>query len=123
MDEDLVLFIRTAIRSVWALEILLLLRRDRARAWTADAIADELRSNPNLAGEVLECFEAVGLLARRPEGLIFSPASPLLDEITGRLEQTYRERPVAVVNAIVTSPNDRLQSFADAFKLKGGPKS
>ncbi len=118
MDEDLLSFIRAAIPSVWALEILLLMRRDRDRAWTRDSIARELRSNPNLAGEVLRSFVNAGLLASGPEGSRYAPAGAALDELVGRLDQTYRERPVAVVNAIVSARAGAVQSFADAFRVR-----
>jgi hypothetical protein len=44
-----------------------------------------------------------------------------LGRLCEALERAYRERPVAVINAIA-SPRDRMQSFADAFRLKDDPK-
>ena len=52
-------------------------------------------------------------------GVIYAPASDMLEDLSGRLEAAYRERPVAVVNAIVSSRGDALQSFANAFRFKG----
>ena len=60
-------------------------------------------------------------MARGPEGFAYAPASVGLDVLAGRLIAAYRERPVAVVNAIVSSRPDSLKNFADAFKFKGGP--
>ena len=39
VDGDLLLFIRSAIGSVWAVESLVLLRKQAGRAWTAEALA------------------------------------------------------------------------------------
>ena len=121
MDEDVTDFIRGAVGSVWALELLLFVRGRSERAWTAAELARELRSNERLAGGALETFEAAGLAARDGGGYLYAPASPGLDAIVGRLADAYRERPVAVVNAIVSAKTDSIQSFADAFRLKGGP--
>ena len=41
----------------------------------------------------------------------------VLARLCDSLEEAYRERPVSVINTIV-SPTDRMQSFADAFRLK-----
>ena len=48
-------------------------------------------------------------------------ALAVLEELCGRLEAAYRERPVAIIN-MIARPNDPLQSLADAFKFKGGDK-
>ena len=123
MDEDLLLFIKSSIRSVWALEILLFMRRHRGRTWTREELAQELRSNTRLVAQVLAVFESAGLLIGHENGLMYAPASEALDELSGRLQLAYQERPVAVVNAIVSSRADPLQTFADAFRLKGDPKT
>jgi hypothetical protein len=121
MDKDILDFIKAVVGSVWALELLLFMRARPERGWTGPELARELRSNEHLAADALQTFEAAGLLVRGQDGFVYSPVSPGLDELAGRLGQAYRERPVAVVNAIVSSRKDSLRSFADAFRLKGGP--
>src|SRR5689334_8989030 len=112
MDDDLRLFIRAAIGSVWALEILLFLRGRPDRAWTPEAVAAELRSNPTLVGKVFGSLEAAGLLAADGSGHVYRPASPALERLSDRLEALYRTSPVTVVNAIALGHRDALQSFA-----------
>jgi hypothetical protein len=34
------------------------------------------------------------------------------------LQETYAARPMAVVKAIMTAPNEKLRVFSDAFRLK-----
>ncbi len=121
MDEEILDLIRAAVGSVWALELLQFVRAHPERGWSEGELARELRGNERLSTEALHTFEAAGLLARGPEGFAYGPASPRLDELAGRLIQTYRERPVAVINAIVSSRTDSLRSFSDAFRFKGGP--
>jgi hypothetical protein len=121
VDNEILDFIKAAVGSVWALELLQFVRAHPERGWSVAELARELRSNERLATDALQTFETAGLLARGPEGFAYAPASPRLDDLAGRLIQAYRERPVAVVNAIVSSRTDSLQSFADAFRFKGGP--
>jgi hypothetical protein len=122
MDEDLRLFIRATIGSVWALEILLFLRARPGRPFTRDEVARELRSNSTLVSQVFAALETAGLLAAESEGHAYRPASAAMDQLCARLEASYRTSPVAVVNAIVSARRDSVQSFADAFRIKGERK-
>ena len=123
MEEDgFVSFIRTCVRSVWALELLLLIKR-QPKAWNVAELSQELRANTSLVQGVLATFEAAGLVVPEgADGYLFQPVSPALRACCDRLEQAYRERPVATVNLIVASAAGTLQSFADAFRLKGDDK-
>ncbi|HVB90295.1 MAG TPA: hypothetical protein VND97_08855 [Beijerinckiaceae bacterium] len=122
MTPELLDFIKGSIRSVWALELLLLMRNDRDKVWTHNTAAREQRSNPNLTAELLAGFEAAGLIVRKNEGYVYAPASPLLEDLCEQLERTYRERPVAVINAIVAPRTDAVRKFADAFRFRGDSK-
>lgn len=118
LDEDLLTFIRGSIRSVWALELLLLLRRTRDRAWTPEDAARELRANPRLVSDQFDGLQTAGLIAC-DDGCRYAPAAPVLDGLCARLETAYRERSGQVIKAIMAGPNDKLQIFADAFRLRG----
>jgi hypothetical protein len=117
-DENLQAFIRSSIRSVWALELLLLMKRTPERDWPADALVRELRASDTVVSDALSHFETAGLVRRGEGGYAYAPASPVLVGCCDALERMYRERPVAVVNLIASS-RSKLQSFADAFRLKG----
>ena len=119
LDEDLLTFIQGSIRSVWGLEVLLLLRRERDRTWSAEAVARELRANDRLVSDQLVTLETSGLVSCGQEGCAYA-AAPALDGLCGRLEAAYRERPGQVIKAIMAGPNDKLQIFADAFRFRGG---
>ena len=47
-----------------------------------------------------------------------APASPVLAGLCDQVADAYAERPVSVINAIV-SPPDKLQGLADAFRIRG----
>jgi hypothetical protein len=112
-------FLRSSVKSVWALEALLFLRRRAERAWTVDALVVELRSSQMVVAELLSCFVTIGLVrAEGEDGYRYAPASSVLDRAVEQVERAYAERPIAVTKAILSAPNDKIQSFADAFRLR-----
>jgi hypothetical protein len=120
MTSELLAFVRAYVRSVWALELLLLLKREPGRAWTAEGLVQEMRASLPLVSEGLAGFEAAGLVRRDgATGYLYDP-NPSLGRLADELARAYQERPNAMVKAILSSPNDKLQSFADAFRFKGG---
>jgi len=119
LDPDLLTFIQGSIRSVWSLEVLLLLRRDRDRTWSAEAVARELRANERLVSDQLPALQTAGLVSCDEDGCTYA-APPALDGLCERLEAAYRERPGQVIKAITAGPNDKIQIFADAFRFRDG---
>ena len=116
--EQLTAFVREHVRSVWALELLMLLKRDPTRCWPAADLLRELRASTGLVNDNLARFERSGLVVRDDSGCHrYSPAAPLLATLCDELEAAYRERPVAMVN-LISAPRDPLQKLADAFKFK-----
>ncbi len=118
-ESELAAFVREHIRSVWAVELLLLLKGDPDRTWAAGDLVRELRASTLVVNSTLQRFERSGL-ALQEEGELwrYAPASEVLGELADRLEAAYRERPVAVINLIATPP-DPIQGLADAFKFRG----
>jgi hypothetical protein len=116
--EDVQDFIRANLRSVWELELLLLMSRQRTRAWSAGALNRELRSSASLVGQILAKFERLGLIAAGEDGYRYAPQTPDLERVVGQLEQIYAARPLEIVREIVAAPNEKIQTLADAFKVK-----
>lgn len=118
-QPELAAFVREHVRSVWAVELLLLLRRDRERRWAAADLVRELRASTPLVNDNLQRFERSGLAVREDGDLWrYAPAAPVLDQLAERLEAAYRERPVTVIN-LIAAPPDPVQGLADAFKFRG----
>ncbi len=112
-------FVRQHFRSVWALELLLLMRRELDRAWTVDELVDELRASPPLVRNCLASLQRSGLLiAESATHYRYGPAGAFLPNMCDEIDRLYRERPVALIN-LISAPDDRLQQLADAFKFRG----
>jgi hypothetical protein len=118
-EQEILTFVAASIRSVWALELLLFLKRNSVKTWDRDNLILELRSSSAVIGEALASLEAAGLVVGDSDtNYQFHPASPMLDQVVSELERLYAAKPLSVINAIVSSPTMRLQMFSDAFKLK-----
>jgi hypothetical protein len=118
ISDDLLSFIRASIRSTWALELLLLMRKQGPRASAPGELVLALRATPSLVSACLDQLHTAGLVVREETGLWrYAPAAPALDRLAAELEAAYAEKPVTIINAIIATPSDRLKSFADAFRF------
>lgn len=118
IPEHVLQFVRRFIKSVWTLDLLVHMRREPARSWTVDILARELRGNRPLVEDALASLTRAGLLKQDANGAYrYEPAADL-DAIAAELERHYAERPVALIKAIASAPSDKIQSFADAFRIK-----
>ena len=115
-------FIQAAIPSVEAAEILIALaRRPDAELSPAAALRELPRggtvSEAQAAG-LLETFQARGLAARGAGGFRYAPATSELRSHAEMLAQAYNQRPVTLIRIIYALRDSRIQSFAEAFRLR-----
>lgn len=119
IDLDVLTLIRSSIRSIWTLELLLMLRKDRRRSWSETELVRELRGSQATVRESLAALNAAGLIGQsRLPDIRYLPRTPLLDDAVARLLRAYERTPAAVMKAIADVPDDRIRTFADAFRLK-----
>jgi DNA-binding IclR family transcriptional regulator len=119
IPEHVLQFVRRSIKSVWTLDLLILMRRSGGRAWTLDELAHELRGNRSLVQDVLVALVRAGLLTAEADGSYrYGPRDAELEGLASELERHYAERPLALIREIVSAPNEKIQSFADAFRIK-----
>jgi len=116
--DDVLDFIRRYIKTIWSLELLLLVRSDTQRAWTAGDLVKELRSSHKIVSEALSVFVQAGILRETDAGFLFAPVTSKFEELIGELGREFAERPSSVINAIVEAPSSKLQDFANAFRIK-----
>jgi len=119
IDDDLLAFIRTSIKSVWMLELLLFLRRHAERAWSPAELVRELRGSDVVVAQSLAGLQGAGLIVQEAaDAYRYAPAGSHFELMAGRIDGAYAQTPNAVVKAILSAPNDKLQTFADAFKIR-----
>lgn len=115
-QRDLDQFVRRHIRSVWTLELLLLLRRDPQRCWRSSELIQELRASQTVVDNSLQKLAASALVVPDDGGWRYGPAGAVLAAMCETLATAYAERPVAIISMI--SAPDPVQSLADAFKFR-----
>ncbi len=121
IPEEVKRFIADHIDSVEALEVLLLLKDNPDREWGAGDVSRALYTQPESAAARLADLQSINLLAARDEsGLLYrySPGPDNPDRVVTELSKAYKERRVTVITLIFSKPNEKIRTFADAFKIK-----
>jgi hypothetical protein len=120
ISEELERFIRERLPSVEQVEIVLLLRGDHSRAWSAPEVANSLGTPPEPTAMRLFLLASNGLLAFEVAGLprYRYAADAAMDAKIAELAEIYLNRPAALEGILDGAARDPLRSFADAFKLK-----
>lgn len=124
-SDDFCRFLQTTIPAVDAAELLLLMRRTPEAAATAAELAARLRPSVPIteaeAAKYLETFQARGLVSATEEKRAqYRPTSDELRMYGDMLALAYKERPVTLIRMIYALRDARIQTFADAFKLRRG---
>lgn len=124
-SSDIPVHVRTllaeCIRSVSQLEVLLLLLRESGTDWTAERTSTELYIQPQPAADHLTRLFNSGLLEKtgtNPDRYRYAPKSNDSDRAIRDLAQIYSIMRLRVINEIMSNPDDSIQSFADAFKIR-----
>ena len=111
-------FLADHIRSIAQLELLLMLHRERQRTWTIAEAAKELYTAVSMTEPLLESLRAIGLVSLQGDRYQYDPKSKSLDGIVDDLSQLYQQRRVTIINLIYSAPVQKLQDFADAFRIR-----
>ncbi len=118
-DDKTFAFIQATVRSVWALELLLLLHRSAGMVWTREEIVKELRGSDGVVRAALQSLKAAQLVSDvSPDAYRYDPATDELGQLVDSVSQIYANRPMTVIKAITEAPNEKLRAFSDAFKLR-----
>jgi hypothetical protein len=120
VSESLQTFLQQRLATIEQIEIVLLLRSDSARSWSATEVATELRMPPESAAMRLFLLASSGMILFEPSGVPryrSAAADAETEALLGELAEMYASDRNAVAAAI-GAPPDPIRSFADAFKLK-----
>lgn len=118
-EPEVLQFVKQTFRSVWPFELLLLLSRHPQQAWQCHAIVHELRASMSVVAGGLQTLQEAGLISIDNQNMYrFGATSAELEELAHLLVELYNRKPHAVMRAIFSAPADRIQIFADAFRLR-----
>ena len=120
VPDEIKHFIVNNIDSVGQLEALLLLRGNPDQEWSAEAVARRLYISEQMVVPMLLALGKNGLIDANgtPLSYRYQPKSDELGQMIDRLVEIYGKHLVPVTNLIHTKPRNRIQEFADAFKLR-----
>ena len=116
-SEKLLRFVESSFRSVWALELLLILKRDR-RTWPSAELVSTMRASELVVSKALDALMSAGLVSADQDGATYMPINGEVAKCVDELEQLYAARPDAVRRAIVSASASSASAFADAFRLR-----
>ena len=117
-DENLSRFISTSFRSVWALELLLLLKRQPG-FHSREELIGHLRGSELVVAQALDTLVAAGLaIIENGRTAAYRPASADIDSLVEKVEDLYARKPDAVRRMIVAASTPGLRAFSDAFRLR-----
>jgi hypothetical protein len=116
-SEQLATFIASSFRSVWALEVLLLLKRE-ARSLSTGELVASLRASTAVVNQALGSLVAGGLAASDGSSAEYCPVTPDVSALVDATERAYATRPDHVRRMIIAGANPNLIAFSDAFRLK-----
>jgi len=123
MDTRTRSFIEATFPSVWALELLLQVRRQPERGFSREELVELLRASDSVVMRSTEALIAAGVVVEEAGGSIrYAPASAAVDRKVAETEALYRTRPDAVRRLVVSASAGNLAAFADAFRLRGQSK-
>ena len=116
-SDDLLRFIGSSFRSVWALELLLILKRDR-RLWSREELVSTMRASELVVSKAVDGLVSAGLASLEGDGLMYMPINDEVANCIEEVEKLYSTSPDAVRRAIVSASATGATAFADAFKLR-----
>jgi hypothetical protein len=112
-------FIFEYIDSIDLLEVMLLLRIQRDRSWSAKQVSDELRTNPDSAATRLVDLKNFGILQDQggsPPTYVYSPMTNDLENVVKDLAELYKIHRHQVYELIFSSLK-KSRKFLDTFTV------
>lgn len=113
-------FLEQRLSSLDQIDVVMLLRADPSRSWTAPEVASTLHTAPETAAMRLFLLASGGLIAFEPSAIPRYRYASIDAETNGMLQELSEVLAVSrnTVMAALESPRDPIRSFSDAFKLK-----
>lgn len=112
-------FIAQHVESLAQLEALLLMRNEPAKNWESAELAQRLYITSDMCAGILAGLARQGFIEPVSDGPAYRyrPRENLA-RLVDELATVYQQRRVAVITEIYSKPVNRVQTFADAFRLR-----
>jgi hypothetical protein len=113
-------FVLKYIHSIEQLEVLLLLRKESDREWSAEDVSATLRTNPVSAAGRLADLKARKLISKRAnngELLYLYTHDVEVRELVDDVAKFYASHRHAIIELIYLRPAETLRVLADAFRI------
>ena len=108
-EEHILAFARESLGSVWAVELLILMRGQAAAGWTLAKLVRESRSSGDVVSAALDMLRSAKLVERQADDRYrYAPASPNLDALAAAVQKMYAAKPVALIKGMMDTPVDKL---------------
>lgn len=116
-NDEILRFIASSFRSVWALELLLVLKSEQ-RSWSHEELVATMRASELVVTRALAALEAAGLVSNEGDKAQYMPVSDEVAALVGDADELYSKKPDAVRRAIVSASAGDAAAFAEAFRLR-----
>jgi hypothetical protein len=103
-----------------SLEVVMLVFRDQTRTWTSENVAAALRISVRVARRELDRMRARGTLkvVGDSSAFMFDVSDPDRTAAVARIASMYGSRRIELINYVASQTLKRIQSIADAFKVR-----
>ncbi|MBV1691384.1 hypothetical protein KRR38_27795 [Novosphingobium sp. G106] len=118
-EEQVLEFIGSTFRSVWAIEVLRFVVANAEFPHSADQLIERLRASRSVVDQSIDQLLAVALVVIDDDGEIrFRPASAELASLVDEALSLYERRPNQVRRKIVSHTSPGIAAFSEAFRLR-----
>lgn len=121
IPEEVIKFIHANINSVEQLEVLLCLRNNQDKAWSAQEVSQKLYLQPESAAMRLADLSEKNLLQVQSDSEPLYRYQPLvnnLEQVVSSLDGYYKQRKDTIIQLIFSKPLDHIQVFSNAFRFR-----
>jgi hypothetical protein len=118
-EEEVLAFVHSELGSVWALELLILLKSNPDKNFRLEELVLQLRSSTLAVAQGLTRLKDNGFADETADGTYcFAPRSPRHLQMASAIQSLSLEKPMTLIKAIAEIPNEQLRNFSDAFKIR-----
>lgn len=121
LSDPLQTLLRERLTSPEQIAIVLMLRKDPSRSWTAPEVASAVKTPQESAAMRLFLLASTGLIAMEASATPryrFTSPDPETARVLAELDAIYDRDPAAIASFINAPAPDPIKSFSEAFRLK-----